>query len=159
MKNIRIFVWKFSIFLVVKFSVYLNRHVFVIGQILHYILLQYNQHYHHSKEKVEKLQTVKTKISLWNSCNVGTYELHRFVQLCSLIRIFTWHILDSQVCINISSHEQQRLMCGCAGWFESFLGKHQKVHLSGVLLLQGSKDFPVFLLLLIEQWFSYREPC
>ena len=30
MKNIRIFIWKCSFFLVVKFSVYLNRHVFVM---------------------------------------------------------------------------------------------------------------------------------
>ena len=29
-KNIRIFIWKISIFLVVKFSVYLNRFVFVM---------------------------------------------------------------------------------------------------------------------------------
>ena len=34
MKNIRIFIWKFSIFLVVNFSVYLNRHVFIMNMVL-----------------------------------------------------------------------------------------------------------------------------
>ena len=33
MKNIRIFHLKIFIFLVVKFSVYLNRHVFVMGKL------------------------------------------------------------------------------------------------------------------------------
>ena len=31
MKNIRIFIWKLSVFLVVKFSIYLNRRVFVMN--------------------------------------------------------------------------------------------------------------------------------
>ena len=31
LKNVRIFYLKFFIFLVLKFSVYLNRHVFVMG--------------------------------------------------------------------------------------------------------------------------------
>ena len=34
MKNIRIFYLKIFIFLVVKFSVYLNRHVFVMGMLI-----------------------------------------------------------------------------------------------------------------------------
>ena len=34
MKNIRIFIWKFSFFWVVKFSIYLNRRVFVMSTFL-----------------------------------------------------------------------------------------------------------------------------
>ena len=49
----------------------------------------------------------------------------QFAHSCSLIRIFTGRILDSQGC-NVSSCGQRRLirLCGCSGWTESSLDAH-----------------------------------
>ena len=43
MKNINIFVWGFSLFLVVKFSIYLNRRVFVMGETFFFIFLFFSR--------------------------------------------------------------------------------------------------------------------
>ena len=60
MKNIKFFIWKFSFFLVVKFSVYLNRHVFVMYPAFIFIfflfrlvlILQFYRHLEHTFQSI-----------------------------------------------------------------------------------------------------------
>ena len=64
MKNIRIFIGKLPVFLVVKFSIYLNRHVFVIIQCLNFMrfLLSFQMVQFSSKSEHKDTPNLITKI-------------------------------------------------------------------------------------------------
>ena len=93
-KNIRIFYLKMFIFLVVKFSIYLNKRVFVMG---------WKRHMSHSVRKriFEHARPVKIQISLciravWSESSQCAF-------------------LDNQSC-KVSSCGERRLICGFIGY-------------------------------------------
>ena len=102
MKNIRIFYLKIFIFLVVKFSVYLNRRVFVM---------------HISATTPENVPSdcMSSEDSLFSLFLGDDTKSNHLAHSRSLIRILMGRILDSQAC-KISSSGQRLIirLRGCA---------------------------------------------
>ena len=92
--------------------------------------MSYWQHAPNSISPDKKLSSIQ-KFTIWATMSekVPSDMLPAKIQIslliCSLIRIFTRTILDTQGC-QVSSCRKQRLwpLCRCAGWLESSLSTH-----------------------------------